>query len=313
MQRFNEIAANLYSVSVSVNLGVNVPGGYDEGQILRFTFDNASSATASNRYIEATYSRSSNSRTLKNIKYHGFSQGSTTLSSSSSQGAYYQFQFNDLKYSDGSSVTQSDLNKIMLWKKTTTGNWDRESEFNPATSSTVTEDKNSALIVLVLDCTTSLGSDFSKMQQAGKNFVNTLANPDSGNTGYTDLGLPSRTLWKNNNETGFYIYDEAVSQFGNRLPTKQQWEELNAECRWSWNGSGHKVTGPNGNSIVLPASGGRGCDGRVYPVGSESGYWSSTPNDSDHAWGITIDSIYLGVFMDNYRRCNGLSVRLVQD
>lgn len=198
MQRFNEIAANLYSVSVSVNLGVNVPGGYDEGQVLRFTFDNATSATASNRYIEATYSRSSSSRTLTNIKYHGFAQGPTTLSSSSSQGAYYQFQFNDLKYSDGSSVTQSDLNKIMLWKKTTTGNWDRESEFNPASSSTVTEDKNSALIVLVLDCTTSLGSDFSKMQQAGKNFVNTLANPGSGNTqNYTV------TATSNNNNYGY--------------------------------------------------------------------------------------------------------------
>ncbi|MBQ3982262.1 MAG: hypothetical protein II633_00665, partial [Bacteroidales bacterium] len=80
-------------------------------------------------------------------------------------------------------------------------------------------------------------------------------------TGYTDLGLPSGTIWKNFNATGFYTYDEAVSQFGNRLPTKQQWEELKAECQWSWNGSGYKVTGPNGNSIVLPASGIRYCDG----------------------------------------------------
>lgn len=46
--------------------------------------------------------------------------------------------------------------------------------------------------------------------------------------GYTDLGLPSGTIWKNFNATGFYTYDEAVSQFGNRLPTKEQWEELKA-------------------------------------------------------------------------------------
>ena len=45
-------------------------------------------------------------------------------------------------------------------------------------------------------------------------------------TGYTDLGLPSGTKWKNFNATGFYTYDEAVSKFGNRLPTKEQWEEL---------------------------------------------------------------------------------------
>ena len=49
--------------------------------------------------------------------------------------------------------------------------------------------------------------------------------------GYTDLGLPSGTIWKNFNATGFYTYDEAVSQFGNRLPTKEQWEELKAECQ----------------------------------------------------------------------------------
>lgn len=129
--------------------------------------------------------------------------------------------------------------------------------------------------------------------------------------GYTDLGLPSGTIWKNFNDTGFYTYDEAVSQFGNRLPTKQQWEELKAECQWSWNGSGYKVTGPNGNSIVLPASGCRGCDGRVYYVGVDGHYWSSTPKDSDIAWELGFYSG--GVIVNDDYRCTGLSVRLVQD
>ena len=110
-------------------------------------------------------------------------------------------------------------------------------------------------------------------------------------TGYTDLGLPSGTKWKNFNATGFYTYDEAVSQFGNRLPTKQQWEELKAECQWSWNG--------------------RNCDGSVYYVGSDGNYWSSTPKDSDYAWYLYFYSG--GVHVDNGRRCRGLSVRLVQD
>ena len=130
-------------------------------------------------------------------------------------------------------------------------------------------------------------------------------------TGCTDLGLPSGTIWKNFNATGFYTYDEAVSQFGNRLPTKEQWEELKAECQWSWNGSGYKVTGPNGNSIVLPASGYRGCGGSVFNVGSNGMYWSSTPIDSDGAWGLNFFSG--GVYMYSYIRCFGRSVRLVQD
>ena len=129
--------------------------------------------------------------------------------------------------------------------------------------------------------------------------------------GYTDLGLPSGTKWKNFNATGFYTYDEAVSQFGNRLPTKQQWEELKAECQWSWNGSECKVTGPNGNSIVLPASGVRFCDGSVYYRESFGPYWSSTPIDSDVAWFLGFNSG--GVNVNPYDRCYGLSVRLVQD
>ena len=130
-------------------------------------------------------------------------------------------------------------------------------------------------------------------------------------TGYTDLGLPSGTIWKNFNATGFYTYDEAVFLCGNRLPTKQQWKELIAECQWSWNGSGYKVTSPNGNSIVLPASGIRYCDGSVKYVGSFGYYWSSTPGNSDDAW--CLDFYSDGVYVDDYSRCNGLSVRLVQD
>jgi AAA ATPase containing von Willebrand factor type A (vWA) domain len=181
-EHFNEIAEALYSVSKTVNLKVKVPGGYDDGQHLRFTFDNPSAATSSNLYIEATFRRSGG-RTLDEISYHGFADGETTISSVSSQGAYYFFVFEELKY-DGTDtpISDADLNRIMLWKETTNGGWDKESEFNPTSSSTVTEDKNSALIMLVLDCTTSLGTDFGRMKQAGKDFVTTLVHGGSGAT-----------------------------------------------------------------------------------------------------------------------------------
>lgn len=130
-------------------------------------------------------------------------------------------------------------------------------------------------------------------------------------TGYTDLGLPSGTIWKNFNATGFYTYDEAVSQFGNRLPTKEQWEELKAECQWSWNGSGYKVTGPNGKSIVLPALGVRNCEDEVWRVGTNGFYWSSTPDGSDKSWRLDFGSS--GVIMRSDGRCPGFSVRLVQN
>ena len=177
MARFSEIASSLYSISTSVNLGVNVPGGYDDGQRLRFTFDNVASATTSTKFIEATYRRTSNgTRTLDNVIYYGFSQGASSIPSSASQGAYYTFMFQNMTYLDGSPVSQTDLNNIKLWKQTSTGAWDKETEFNPASSTTVSEEKNSAMIILVLDCTTSLGDDFVHMQESARQFVQTLAN-----------------------------------------------------------------------------------------------------------------------------------------
>ena len=131
--------------------------------------------------------------------------------------------------------------------------------------------------------------------------------------GLVDLGLPSGTLWKNANEGGDnarYTYDEAVRKFGNKLPTKQQLEELKNKCTWTWTGSGYKVIGPNGNSIYLPAAGYRNCNGGVYNVGTSGDYWSSTPNDSDYAWYLDFSSSE--VDMHYCYRCNGLSVRLVQ-
>ena len=129
---------------------------------------------------------------------------------------------------------------------------------------------------------------------------------------YVDLGLPSGTKWKDKNEEGgFYTYEEAVSKFGNKLPTKVQFEELLNSCTWSWTGSGYKVTGPNGQSITLPAAGDRNCVGNVVNVGSYGYCWSSTPNDSDDAWYLSFYSGYHR--MHGSSRCNGHSVRLVQD
>lgn len=185
MEHFKAIAEALYSVSKTVNLDIKVPGGYDDGQHLRFTFDNSDTATDSKLYIEATFHRSEG-RTLEDIAYHGLSS-QTTVSIGSADGAYYHFVFEDLKYDDGNTpVSDADISRIMLWKETSTGGWDKESEFNPASSSTITEDKNSALIMLVLDCTTSLGSDFARMQQAGKDFVTTLVNGSTNQTEPTD-------------------------------------------------------------------------------------------------------------------------------
>lgn len=102
----------------------------------------------------------------------------------------------------------------------------------------------------------------------------------SDSSEYIDLGLPSGTLWKTINENGFYDYPTAVRQFGSQLPTEEQWEELKSDCQWTWYGSGYEVTGPNEESINLPASGDCG-DSGISNVGEFGRYWSSTRWDQN--------------------------------
>ena len=103
---------------------------------------------------------------------------------------------------------------------------------------------------------------------------------------YIDLGLPSGTLWSDTNENDYYTFSEAVAKYGDRLPTREQLEELKAQCQWEWVGKGYKVIGPNGNCIVLPAKGIRYSDDYVGDVDFNGNYWSSTPYLWDDACGF---------------------------
>ena len=151
-----------------------------------------------------------------------------------------------------------------------------------------------------------------------KGIVRLVTDKEKGETlpaipqGYVDLGLPSGTLWKDQNEiAGLYTYEQAMEKFGNELPTKEQLEELQTSCRWTWTGSSYRVEGPNGETITLPADGRRfGATGTVYFVGSDGGYWSSTPSGAEEAWDLHFTSEE--VKMSVYGRRSGLSVRLVR-
>ena len=50
--------------------------------------------------------------------------------------------------------------------------------------------------------------------------------------GYVDLGLPSGTLWKRDDEYGCYTQQDAKRQYGDQLPTKEQLQELFNYCNY---------------------------------------------------------------------------------
>lgn len=157
------------------------------------------------------------------------------------------------------------------------------------------------------------GNTSSWLEKAIKDCVGEKCNSQRAiPAGYVDLGLPSGTLWKTYNENGFFSYYDAVNRFGTKLPTRNQFDELIENCTWSWNGSGYKITGPNGNFIVLPAAGSRTKNkGDVEGVGSTGTYWSSISKElySDDAFCLSISSTYHFTLF-HYKR-HGFSVRLV--
>lgn len=113
-------------------------------------------------------------------------------------------------------------------------------------------------------------------------------------------------------------YDAASANWGgaSRMPTEAEMKELCEKCTWEWtprNGvNGMLITGPNGNTIFLPASGLR--LGPALDYEEKNGfYWSSTPDTVyvDKAYGITFNKG--GVRGSCNNRSNGRVIRPVSE
>ena len=118
--------------------------------------------------------------------------------------------------------------------------------------------------------------------------------------------------------------DAAYVNWGSswRMPTTEQQQELRNECTWTWterNGvSGKLVTGPNGNTIFLPATGEHHFNS-FNKVGLHGWYWSRTlgsdddpvegPYYCDVAFFLGFDSETLG--WSCYYRFSGFTIRAV--
>lgn len=118
--------------------------------------------------------------------------------------------------------------------------------------------------------------------------------------------------------SGNVQYDAATANWGGtwRMPTEAELNELVNKCTCKWatqNGvNGYKVTGPNGNSIFLPAAGTRGgtsLDG----AGDYGVYWSSTPGGNDYyACYLFFNSYGQSMYDDSYR-ISGFTIRPVSE
>ena len=100
-----------------------------------------------------------------------------------------------------------------------------------------------------------------------------------------------------------------------RMPTSSQLGELKDKCTWTWTTSsgvnGHLVTGPNGNSIFLPAAGGR-YDSSLNDAGSHGFYWSHVLGSGGSSTARNLYFYSDGVYWGNGYRSGGQCVRAVR-
>ncbi len=168
--RFQEIAnqVNQKLTSTKYTLGLTIPGQAN-GTRMRFTLDEASSATGSSIYIEGVFNLSTKS--LTDVTYHGLTCSSGSTVAGNVSGIFVSFTFADIVPLVGGNLYQS---RISHWLYIpSSGTWQKNSEFSAANNAnvTVTKIKKSAVVLLNLDCSKSLGSQFSTLQTHAKSFI----------------------------------------------------------------------------------------------------------------------------------------------
>ena len=172
VEKFLEIANSLYSENTSQTITLTIPAP-NSGQRIRFTFDSDSlvDANASQIYIEGEFVNDKKAPKLKNITYKGINGKETEVIGEIS-GIRVKFSITGLLLADGGEIPTG--RNIKEFKKV--GDvWQMNSEFDPTGSTETEKIQKSAAIILVLDCSSSLGDDVIGMKEAAKDFIRTLS------------------------------------------------------------------------------------------------------------------------------------------
>lgn len=180
-EKFAQIARQLYNQSTYYNVSLKLPV-QDPNTRIRFTFDvnstDPAEAAASQSYIEGTYTRINGKAQLNNINYVGMECMSGYSITATSENIFNVFTFQNLTDLNGNQMSTDNV-KQWKWVESI-GQWQYNSEFTPSGNTQIVDEYKSAMIMLVLDCSSSLGADFVNMKTAANGFIETLSGNYSG-------------------------------------------------------------------------------------------------------------------------------------
>ena len=167
--KFQEIANQIISVSIRQTISLKIPG-IDSGTRVRFVFD-GQTAENSDLYIEGTFNLSD--LTLRNVTYHGMRSRSGNIVQGTQDGIFVTFTFLGLQREDASQAIPTHIRHYYMLPSSST--WQQNSEFSPENNTQRTISHSGTIVVLVLDCSNSLGNDFNKVKQYANDFIDMIA------------------------------------------------------------------------------------------------------------------------------------------
>lgn len=181
--RLQEIADQIISISTRQTFSVKIPG-VSNGTLIRFTFD-SKSATESQMYIEGTFNLQD--RSLHEVSYHGIRSNSGSMVQGTQNGIFVTYTFTGLQREDGNGlIPTNDIRQY--YRVPVSPTWQVNSEFSPANNTQRNVSHSGSAIVLALDCSNSLGAQFSNMKSYAQDFINQVA----GNTMPFRVDAPQR-------------------------------------------------------------------------------------------------------------------------
>lgn len=242
--KFQEIARQLSKSNYIQTINLKMPG-VANGTLVRFTFDNVKSAERSNLYIEGRFNLKNKS--LDDIKYVGLTSTSGTSVKGTVEDIFVSFTFEGIQ-NEQNILIKSEYTDEWTYV-TSNSTWQINSEFDKSENSEIQTERSSAAIMLVLDCSSSLGSQFATAQSNAKGFIKTLYDasgndpqlpdqPTFGNQTFTVKGVSFNMIrvdggtYQMGSNDGYYnekpVHSETISTFsiGETEVTQELWQAV---------------------------------------------------------------------------------------
>ena len=185
--KLQEIADDLVSRNMSEKLTLVFPG-VGTGTRIRFTLDEVDESTVgeSQVYIEGVFSLKT--RSLTNIIYHGMTcTAGDSVAASSVDGMFVSLEFEGIQLDSEERIDKKNIQE-WYWIQDQEV-WEASTEFSASRLPDVERTYSSALVMLLMDCSSVMDENFDDLKIAANSFIERMLNYNTIPGMYTVNGV----------------------------------------------------------------------------------------------------------------------------